>query len=198
MNNRVLCIIVAAMAGLLAPVFNANAEVREWKIDKAHSNVYFDVVHIFSTTRGRFEDFSGTLRIDPENVAASSLSLTIDVDSINTDIAKRDNHLRGDDFFAASDYPEITFTSAKITHNGGESYTVQGELTMKDVTRQVSLPMTFLGVKEHPAKKGTDVAGLDVAFALDRLEYNVGDGRFAKMGLVSNEVNILVSFELLD
>ncbi|MEJ2058088.1 MAG: YceI family protein, partial [Desulfofustis sp.] len=94
---------------------SASAAARSWEMDKAHSNIYFSVDHIFSKIHGRFNEFTLETSFDPENLAQSSFNFTIEVDTINTNITKRDKHLISDDFFAAGTYPQIIFKSKRIS-----------------------------------------------------------------------------------
>ncbi|MFW6080296.1 MAG: YceI family protein [Desulfosalsimonas sp.] len=181
---------------LCVPGFS-NAQAEEWEIDKNHSNIYFDVDHTFVTVRGLFEDYSGTVVFDPDDKEASSIDFTVKVDSINTNITKRDNHLRSEDFFAARKYPEMSFSSKEIRHEGDDQYTVKGDLTIKSVTEEVEVPFRFFGMKDNPLEEGQKVAGFEAEFTINRLDYNVGNGQFARMGVVGEEVDILIALEVL-
>ena len=97
----------------------------------------------------------------------------------------------------ASNTVLMTFESAKITDAGGGLYNVDGTLTVKGVAYDLTLPLTLAGVKEHPAKKGTDVAGFNGNVTLDRLAHKVGNGKFYDMGVVGKDVDVFVSLELL-
>lgn len=175
----------------------ASAQAENWRIDTDHSSIYFDTRHTLATVRGQFKGFTGTVNFDPDNLTAGSVDFTVKVDTINTGIAKRDNHLRSDDFFAAGQYPEMTFSSTDIRHMADNRYIMEGELTVRDVTRRVEIPFTYLGKQDNPLEKGQKVAGFEAEFAINRLDYNVGDGRFAEMGVVGEQVRILVALELL-
>lgn len=168
-----------------------------WDFDQAHSGFYFDIKHIYSVVRGHFDEFSGEIAFDPENLSESSVFLRVEVDSINTNIKRRDEHLRSGDFFDASRFPQMTFKSRSVRHVEGNRYEADGTLTIKDVSKDVTVPFTFLGVMESPLQKGTLVAGFETDFTIDRLAYNVGNGRFYKMGVVGKEVHITVSVEMI-
>ncbi|MFO7931354.1 MAG: YceI family protein [Desulfosalsimonas sp.] len=173
------------------------AQAEEWKIDENHSSIYFDVDHTFVTVRGLFDDYSGSVVFDPDDKDAGSIDFTVKVDSIDTNITKRDNHLRSDDFFDARKYPEMSFSSTEISHVKDDQYKVKGELTIKSVTKEVEVPFRFLGMGDNPLEEGQEVAGFEAEFTINRLDYNVGNGKFAKMGVVGKEVNILVALEIL-
>lgn len=169
----------------------------QWAFDMSHSGIYFEVKHIFSTVRGNFTDFSGTFNFDPDKLDSSRIEMTVNTQSVNTQITKRDNHLRSNDFFAVNDYPAMTFKSRSITHLSGNNYRVTGDLTVKDVTKTVDVPFVFYGVIDNPLQKGKQVAGFEARFTIDRLAYHVGDGKFVKMGVVGKDVDVTISLEML-
>lgn len=174
-----------------------SALAAEWEFDKAHSSFRFGIKHIFSTVYGHFDDYSGKLIFDPDNLAGSMFRFEVKVDSIQTNVNKRDNHLLSGDFFNARKYSEIIFESSSVKHVGGKNYEVAGKLTMKDVTKDVVLPIVFHGIKGHPMEGSRKVAGFDTHLKVNRLEYHVGDGRFYEMGVVDKDVDIFVSLEML-
>ena len=175
----------------------AFAEAEIWQIDKAHSNIYFDVRHTYATVRGQFDEFSGTLRFDPDNLAVGSVRFEISTKSINTRIPKRDNHLRSEEFFAVNKYPAMTFQSIRVKKKEGNQYTLEGNLTVKGKTHKVAMPFTYFGIRENPLKKGQMVAGFETRFSIDRLEYLVGRGKYFKMGVIGRNVDILITLEVL-
>ena len=170
---------------------------QQWNLDTVHTNFFFDVNHTFATVRGQFLDFTGDVNFDPANPGTSRFDFVIKVDSVDTNVGKRDTHLRSPDFFNAAKYPLIIFKSSKISHGGDNKYYVDGILTIKDVAKNVTLEFIYHGQKENPLKPGEIVAGLDTRLTIDRLEYHVGDGKFYKMGVVGKEVDILFTLELL-
>jgi len=174
---------------------SAHAAAPSWSVDKAHSNIYFGVQHIYSTVKGVFNDFTGDIRFDPDNLGDSRFDFTVQVESIDTNITKRDNHLRSGDFFDAGKYPEMTFKSAAIKHLGGNGYSVEGTLTVKDVSRTVAVPFTYFGTTPNPFDPKQLVAGFEARMTIDRLQYHVGAGKFYDMGVVGKEVDILITIE---
>jgi len=134
---------------------------------------------------------------DPANLTKSKFDFVIKVNSIDTKIGKRDTHLRSPDFFDASKYPFMTYKSSKVLYAGANKYIVEGKLTIKDVTRDLPLEFVYHGQKDNPVKPGQTVTGLDARLTLDRLEYNVGDGKFYKMGVVGKDVDIMITLEML-
>ena len=188
---------VLTLAVLLLFGQNASAAARAWELDTDHSNVYFSIEHIYAKVQGRFNTIAATVHFDPANLKESRFDFEIKVDSIDTGINQRDDHLRSADFFASSDHPLITFTSKAVTAAGEGVYQVAGTLTVKGKSRDLVLPLTFAGVKDHPAAPGKQVAGFNGRLSVDRLALGVGDGKFYKMGLLGKEVEVLVTLELL-
>ena len=176
---------------------NALAAARAWELDTDHSNVYFSIEHIYAKVQGRFAAIAATVHFDPANLNESRFDFEIKVDSIDTGIKQRDDHLRSADFFASSDHPLITFTSKAVTAAGEGVYQVAGTLTVKGKSRDLVLPLTFAGIKDHPAAPGKQVAGFNGRLSVDRLALGVGDGKFHQMGLLGKEVEVLVTLELL-
>ena len=169
----------------------------EWKTDPSHSGILFEIKHIYSTVRGHFSDFTGDVFFDPDNLEKSKFDFVVKLESINTNNGKRDNHLRSDDFFAASKYPVMTFKSSRVSHAGGNKYVLEGKMTIKDVTKDMVLEFIYWGQKENPFKKNEMVAGFDTRFNINRLDYHVGNGKFYKMGVVGKDVDILITLEVV-
>ncbi len=175
----------------------AYSAARSWELDKAHSNVFFSIDHIFSKVNGHFNDFKTDINFDPADLAGSSFNFEIKTDSIDTNIGKRDKHLQSADFFDAGKFPLMKFTSTQISDAGNGMYNVAGKLSVKGKDYDLTLPLKLEGVKEHPAKKGTEVAGFNGTITFDRLAHEVGTGKFYEMGVVGKEVDVFVSIELL-
>ena len=197
-------IFAAIAALLLLPLWSPAASVSQaagmaqlWNIDPDHSSVNFSVRHIFVPIPGRFDAFGGTIRFDPDNLEGSSIDIGIDTASVNTFVAKRNEHLRTPDFFDATRYPAMTFKSTRITHTGGDAYLAQGTLTIKDVSRDITLPFTYLGQKKHPMVPDKTVAGFTATLSLKLLDYHVGEDKWQKMGVLGESADIALYMELL-
>ena len=175
----------------------ALAEAEKWEFDKAHSNIYFEVRHTYATVRGQFDDFSGTLRFDPDRMEVSSITFEVNTKSVNTGIPSRDNHLRSEEFFAVDKYPSMTFQSTGVKQKEGNQYTIEGNLTIKGKTNKVALPFTYFGSRENPLKKGQLVAGFEARFSINRLDYQVGPGKYFEMGVIGNKVDLLITLEVV-
>jgi len=185
---------------VLAAMFftlSGTALAQTWTLDKDHTEIRFDVQHIFSTVSGRFSDVDAAVVFDQDRLGDSRFDFTVNVKSIDTFNTKRDTHLRSKDFFNAEMFPAMRFVSSRIHHVEGNRYTLEGQLTIKDVTRPLQIQFVHHGPKIHPLEKTSQVAGFDATFTIDRLDYKVGDGRFFKLGVVGNLVHISISTEVL-
>lgn len=174
----------------------AQAAAPKWELDPAHSGIFFGVKHIYSETRGYFEEFEGDIYFSPDDLAGSRFDFTVNVKSINTSNSKRDGHLNSGDFFDSKKYPHMTFKTSAVRHIKDNSYVVEGQMTVKDVTKTVAVPFTLLGVSPHPFDKNSEVAGFEARMTIDRLAYHVGGGKFYDMGVVGKEVDVLISLEV--
>lgn len=173
------------------------AAARSWELDKAHTNFYFTIDHIYSKIRGHFNEYSGEVKFDPNNLADSKFLFKIETASIDTGVPKRDKHLQSADFFDADKFPLMTFESTKITDAGNGLYNVLGKFTVKGAEYELLLPLTLAGIKDHPAVKGKELIGFNGKITIDRLAYKVGDGKLFNLGVVGKDVEILVSIEAL-
>ena len=192
-----LSVVSLALLFLLVSTQPLLAAARNWEMDKAHTNFYFTIDHIYSKIRGHFNEYSGEVKFDPKNLADSKFLFKIETASIDTGVAKRDKHLQSADFFNVDKFPLMTFESTKITDAGNGLYNVLGKFTVKGEEYELLLPLTLAGIKDHPAVKGKEVIGFNGKITIDRLAYKVGDGKFFNLGVVGKDVEILVSIEAL-
>lgn len=169
-----------------------------YKIDPAHSSVNFAVDHmVVNTVHGRFRQFEGTITVDPDNNnALTAASGTIQTKSIDTDIEKRDDHLRSPDFFDAEKFPTITFESSEVKRDANGLVLV-GKFTMHGVTKDVSLPCTLKGPIKSPM--GGMVMGLEVNAKLNRKDYGLTWNKVIEAGglMVGEDVTIQINAELV-
>ena len=186
-------IMLLTLAGLILATAPAGAHT--WKIDPHHSGIMFEVKHIYSQTRGQFNEFSGVMQFDPAAPEKAKFDFEVSVDSIDTRIPKRDNHLRSPDFFDAARFPKMRFVSGKDTPAGDNRFFLDGKLTIRDVTKDFRVEFIFFGETESPFQKGTMVGGFETRFEIDRLDFHVGSGKFHKMGVVDKSVRVLISLE---
>lgn len=171
-------------------------QAKEWTLDKAHTSVNFEVTHFFNTVNGTFTDYQGNFYFDPDNLQGSKFTFTIPVSSIDTNNDKRDEHLRSEDFFNASKYPNIKFESTSFEKKTDKKYVVYGDMTMRDVTKRISVPFEITGKMDHPMKENTELVGLSFDTTLDRTDFNVGTGNWASDQVVGDEVDVTINLEL--
>ncbi|GAB98824.1 hypothetical protein GONAM_03_00030 [Gordonia namibiensis NBRC 108229] len=166
-----------------------------WKIDTTHSTVGFSVKHLMvSKVRGTFENFSGTITVD-EN-GAPSVQAEIDVTSISTNNAQRDGHIKSADFFDAEKYPTATFVSTGVRQNG-DDYTLEGDFTLKGVTKPVSLDLEFNGT--NPGMGHGTVAGFDAKTVINRKDFGIDIEMPLEGGgvVVGDKITITLEIEAL-
>jgi polyisoprenoid-binding protein YceI len=184
-------ILIALLTVAALPLF-----ADSYTVDKQHSEASFQVRHLLSQVRGRFDDFEATINIDPKNAAASSVAFTIKAASINTGVSDRDDHLRTADFFDAAKYPEITFVSTSIKPGAKKNvYDVTGNLTMRGVTKTITIPVSFLGFAKDPW--GNDKAGFALQTTLNRKDYGINWNKALDSGgvLVGEDVDVAINLE---
>lgn len=176
---------------------------RTLEIDRSHSEVAFQVRHLLSKVRGRFGEFSGTIQYDETNPQNSHVEVTIQARSIDTAEADRDKHLRSADFFEVDKYPTLTFTSTSVAPalnavegpQGGGSYDVVGNLTVHGVTKEVTLPASFLGTAQDPW--GNTKFVFEAELTLNRKDFGLTWNAALETGgfLVGDEVRVSLSIQ---
>lgn len=193
--------VFAALGLFLLTVFSAFTPVQAptaaaWKVDPVHSSVSFSIRHFFSDVVGSFDEFDGELFFDENDLAGSSVNFTVNVASVNTKNEKRDGHLQSADFFDAGTFPTMTFKSSafKATEEKGV-YHVTGTMTVKDVSKEIEIPVKFLGSMDHPRREGMKIGGFSAEFSINRTEYKVGTGNFAATATIGDEVTVKVNLE---
>lgn len=193
-----LTAVAALAAAALAATTPVAAATHTYVVDPAHSEAAFQIRHMFTNVRGRFGDFEGTVTMDAENPAASTVTFRIDAATIDTDQEQRDNHLRSKDFFWVEKYPEITFVSETIRHVADDQYAVTGTFTMHGVSKTITLPVTFLGSGQDPW--GKTRAGFSTEATLDRKDYGMVWNATLDQGgyVLGDEVEIQVNLETIE
>jgi len=170
MNARLAAFATAAMLAVTAAA--THAQVKEFKIDPAHSEADFSIKHMaVSTVHGSFHAVSGTLLFDAANLAKSSVTATIDVNSVDTGVAARDGHLKSPDFFDTAQFPTMTFKSTSVSKVSG-GYAITGDLTMHGVTKAVVLNLEAPG-KEEVDAKGKAHRGFTATTTLNRRDFGL-------------------------
>jgi polyisoprenoid-binding protein YceI len=166
-----------------------------WTIDPAHSSADFVARHlVVSKVKGGFSDFTGVITVDPADPLASSVETTIQVASIDTRDEQRDAHLRSADFFDAEQFPTITFRSTRLSEDGGD-YVVEGDLTIKGVTKPVTLTLEYNGTSPDPW--GGVRAGFSAETEVNRRDFGLNfDAKLDTGGaLVGEKIKIHLEIE---
>jgi polyisoprenoid-binding protein YceI len=181
-------------ATLGAVVLGVTATAAEtYTFDKVHSDVSFQIRHFLSKVRGRFTDYDGTIVADRAKPEASSVDFTIKATSIDTDNENRDKDLRSANFFEVEKYPDITFKSSKVTPKGQDRYDVTGTLTMHGVSKEITLPVTFLGtVNTGRGEK----AGFETSITLNRKDFGIVWNRVLDTGGTTLGDDVIVSINV--
>lgn len=186
--------ITMVTAAVLLAATGAPAETSAYTIDASHSSVGFKVRHMMvSDVRGSFGALSGTINLDPANIEASSVEVTIDATTITTYNEKRDGHLKSPDFFDVAQYPTITFKSKKVMKKG-ESWVAVGDLTMRGVTKEIELPFTITG----PVAVGQkSLIGVSASTKINRQDFGVSWNKNLDAGgvVVSDMVTVELEVE---
>ncbi len=184
---RLARLLAPAVLLLALPAFASDT----YTIDATHSEVGFRIRHLVAKTSGRFTKFTGTLTLDAKDISKSSVQVTIDAASINTDSEGRDKHLRSADFFDVEKFPTVTFKSTAVKDLGQGKLQVTGDLTLHGVTKSVSFPITNFGAKAG-MKPGTTVAGFgDGTLTINRNDFGIK----AYAGVLGDDVQITLDVE---
>ena len=180
----------ASAPGAVAVVEDGTIVTGDYVIDASHTRLGFSARHAMVTTvRGDFTDFDGTAHVDAETPANSRVGLTIRTASINTASADRDGHLRSGDFFDAETHPEITFVSTAVERDGTD-WTITGDLTIKGITRPVTIPFEENGTAKDPF--GNTRIGFEGATTINRKDWDLTWNAALETGgvLVSEKIKL--------
>ena len=191
--------IITSISTIIALSLPAFAFASTWTIDSDHSNVGFKVRHLMvSNVKGSFEKFTGTVEIDDKDIAKSKVEVSIDTNSVNTNVAKRDVHLRSADFFDVAKYPAMTFVSKKVAKNGKDKLNVTGDLTLHGVTKSVVLDI------EGPSQESKDPwgnirKGATATTKINRKDFGLVYNAVLETGgvAVGEEVTITLEIEMI-
>ncbi|MEQ9297432.1 MAG: YceI family protein [Cyclobacteriaceae bacterium] len=170
----------------------------KWAIDPTHSEITFKVKHlVISTVTGKFNEFSGSLTQTGENLENAQIEFQAKIDSISTGVADRDNHLKSDDFFNAAEYPEMKFAGKSFNKTGEDTYQLVGDLTIRDVTKEVALDVTHGGTVVDPY--GQTKAGFEIEGKINRKDFNLSWSALTETGavVVSEEVKLALNVQLV-
>ncbi|MDA3960253.1 MAG: YceI family protein [Planctomycetota bacterium] len=184
-----------AIAGLLLATTALSAAT--YKVDTGHSALIWGIQHLgLGNTYGVFKDFTGSITFDRANLAASSVNLTVQIASVDSNDKKRDDHLRNADFFDAGTFPEMTFVATGFTPvaDNDKAWTVNGELTIRGVTKPVETTVHLIGEGTHPMAQKPAI-GFETEFTIDRTAFGVGQGKVS--GYVGKDVRVIVAMEAI-
>lgn len=178
---------------VLALLLAGAVDAETYAVDATHSAVDFSIRHMVGRTKGRFAQFEGTIAFDPASPEATRISGTIQASSIDTGNEKRDQHLRSQDFFWVEEHPTITFTSTAVQKKTDTLLQVTGQLTMRGVTREVTLPVEILGTGLNPMS-GKKQVGMATELTVKRSEFGVNHWSDTA-GVLGDEVAVQVFVE---
>ncbi len=166
-----------------------------WVIDKNHSETGFQIRHMMSKVRGHFNDYAGTVVVDPAKPEAATVEFTIKAATIDTANENRDKDLRSANFFDVEKFPEISFKSTKVKAAGKDRYDVIGTLTMHGVSKEVTLPVQYLGVGKDPW--GNEKAGFSADVTLNRKDFGITWNKTLDSGgvLLGDDVWVSINLE---
>jgi len=170
-----------------------------YKIDSQHTGVHFKVRHMMiSNVKGEFSRVTGSVEFDPSNLAGSRVEATVESASVNTREPQRDSHLKSRDFLDVGRYPKITFASTKIVSTGVDSYEISGDLTIRDVTREVALQVESV-TPEIKDPDGLLRLGASASTRIARKDFGLTWNAVLESGgfVVGDEVDITVDVELV-
>jgi len=170
----------------------------KWVIDPAHSEIHFKVKHlVIATVTGSFDKFEGFLETDTEDFSNARIEFSADVNSINTNTPDRDNHLKSPDFFDAANHPKLFFKSSSFRKSGDSEFKLTGDITIRGVTREISLDVEFGGTMKDPW--GNEKAGFELTGKLNRKDFGLNWNAVTETGglVASEEVKLQLSVELV-
>lgn len=168
------------------------ASAQTYQIDPVHTSLVFRVKHMNTAyVYGRFNQVTGTVVLDENNPARSSVNIEVDANSVYTANEQRDNHLRSPDFFSTRQYPTIRFASTEVRRINANTVQVKGNLTMRGVTRPITASVTLTGKGKNP--QGRDIIGFETTFTIRRSEFGI---RYGLPGL-GDDVRVTLSVEAM-
>jgi len=174
-----------------------HTEKTKWILDPAHSEIHFKVKHlVISNVSGAFDKFNATVLSNGDDFTDAQIDFNADVNSINTNQADRDNHLKSPDFFDAANHPELTFSSKSLRKKGDSGFVLSGELTIRGTTKKVDLEGEFGGIVKDPY--GNTKAGFELNGKINRKDFGLHWNALTEAGgvVVSDEIRLMMNVEL--
>jgi polyisoprenoid-binding protein YceI len=189
------------LAGVILPLLGAvlptaTAYAADYRVDPDHTKIGFSVKHLgISNVTGKFNNFEGEFRFDPENISEASASAKIKTKSVDTDHEKRDEHLRSPDFFNVEKQPLLSFTSTEIKNISGKKFTVLGDLSINGIKKPIELQAEYLGSVKDPW--GNERAGFSAHASINRKDFGLSWNKLLETGglLVGETVEIILEVE---
>jgi polyisoprenoid-binding protein YceI len=169
-----------------------------YKIDLTHSEIKFKVKHLMITNvTGEFKSFDATMEAEKDDFSDAKISFEADIDSINTNQEQRDAHLKSDDFFNAEKFPKLTFTSKELKHVSGSDYKLTGDLTIRDITKEITLDVEFGG--RMVDFYGQDKVGFELTGKISRNEFGLKWNAVTEAGgvVVSDEIKLQLAAQMV-
>ena len=169
----------------------------KWTIDPTHSEIGFKVKHMmFTNVSGKFEQYDASIETNDDDFTTGNFSFSAEISSIDTRNEDRNNHLKSADFFDADNFPKLSFTSTSFVPNG-DNYELTGDLTIKDVTKQIKLPVEFSGLMQDPW--GNTKVGLNIEGKINRKDWGLNWNSALETGgvLVGEEVKLIIDLQLV-
>ena len=170
----------------------------KWGVDASHSEVQFKVKHlVISTVTGFFRKFNGAIESESDDFDGAKVNFSIDVNSIETNEANRDGHLKSPDFFAAEQYPTIEFKNGVLSKNSSDEYTLKGDLTIRNTTKPVELAVEFNGITKDPW--GNTRAGFEINGKVNRKDFGLTWSAVTEAGnlVVGDDVKLHFNIEVI-
>jgi len=196
MNNILKSIHLAIVfIALLSLARYSFAAAEKYDIDATHSTLGFAIKHMqVGTTRGGFNDYTGSVSYDPDDFSTFNAEATIQVNSIDTKVEARDKHLKSPEFFDAEKFPTITFSSTRLEKRG-EGTVIVGSLTMKDITKEITFPVLISGPVKSPY--GATVIGIEGETMINRQDYGISFSKALDNGglMVDDMVKLVIEIE---
>lgn len=193
-----MMVVFGIMVGVaLSQATSSSAEVAKWNLDKDHTTLGFEVVHmVVSKTQGKFTEYSGKVEMDAEKEEFKTIEAVIQTASVTTDHKKRDEHLRSPDFFDVKTFPTMTYKMKSYTKNGNQ-YTAVGDFTLLGVTKEIALVGTFNGVAKDPW--GNTRAGFTAEGTINRQDFGMKFSKLLDNGglMVGDDVKLKLEIEVI-
>jgi polyisoprenoid-binding protein YceI len=189
--------LLLTLSALMVAISPASAQSTAWNVDKSHSKLGFSVTHlVISEVEGHFGDYAVAMKSDKADFSDARIDVVVKTTSVNTDEPKRDDHLRSEDFFSSAKFPDMTFKGKQMRKTGDKAYKLDGELTIRGVTKPVTLDVTFLGTAKDPW--GNTKAGFKLSGKINRTAFGLTWNKALEAGglLVSEDVIIEGSLQL--